>query len=100
MENRPHPDRHLARIRVTVADIRRRTQAGERVDVTGLGRDINMLCEQLAAMPQDEARPYGGALETLVGDLEGIEASLRETWGSLTDRLDALSDGNDDGSTA
>jgi hypothetical protein len=90
MDKQPNPERHIARIRVTLDDLKVRAARGDRVDTTGLGRDVNMLCEQLAAMPADRARPYSDALSDIVADLDDIEGQLKDSYAELTARLDAL----------
>jgi|GEM_PF-3445465 len=91
MQQQPNPDSLIRLIRASMDDLRHRAERGERVDMTALSRDIGALCEQLAVLPANDARPYADELEDLVVDLNGLEARLKETHRELTHRLEALS---------
>jgi hypothetical protein len=99
MATSPSPDQEIARIRHTIARLQQRVEQGERVDLAGLTRDVGGLCEQLAAMPEETARPHAPALEQVMGDLNGLEGLLRNQQADLDKRLSVLSD-QDTGTTA
>lgn len=97
MPTPPDPGRDIARIRATITSLRGRIEGGERVDLAGLTRDVGALCEQLAAMPGEAARPHGPALTDVMNDLNDLEGLLRHLHDDLDQRVAALSDS---GSTA
>ena len=59
-----------------VRDCERRLHAGQSVDLTGLDETTIKLCEEIAALPKDIAKPLADRLEVFVAAIDTMAAVL------------------------
>lgn len=90
MTKRIDPVHEFARLDATLKNYANKVDSGEIVDTTALAKDIEVLCEQLAATPANGAGAFAGDLQELLSGLEGLESALREKFGELQQRLALL----------
>ncbi|MGE5514266.1 MAG: hypothetical protein ACM31D_00435 [Bacteroidota bacterium] len=51
---------------------------GTMVDLSALEGKVRAVCKEVAAMKREEGRPLVPVLETLIGDLNRLEAAIQE----------------------
>ena len=90
MKHRTDPASEFARLDAALQASVKRVADGELVDTSDLARDIEALCEQLAATPADGARHLIGNLQTLLTGLEQLESTLRERCEEFHRRIELL----------
>lgn len=90
MTKRIDPVHELARLDATLQSYATRVDEGEIVDTAILAKDIEVLCEQLAATPANGAHSFADDLQRLLAGLERLESALREKFGELQQRLSVL----------
>jgi hypothetical protein len=61
-----------------VLTARRLLATGTTVDLSALEGKVRAICEQVAAMGRDDGRPLVPMMETLIGDLDRLEAAIME----------------------
>lgn len=90
MKQRIDPAREFDRLDAALASFATKVDNGEQVDTAVLARDVEALCEQLAASPPDGARSFAGNLHSLLAGLECLEQALRSKQEELQQRLTIL----------
>lgn len=61
-----------------VLTARRLLATGTMVDLSALEGKVRAICEEVAAMARDEGRPLVPVMESLIGDLDRLEAAIQE----------------------
>jgi hypothetical protein len=77
----PNPTPTLAAIesmRDTLAVARALVEAGRQVDLTGLDAGTAAICAAVAMLPSDSATPLLPALVALLGEVDGLSATLAQ----------------------
>jgi hypothetical protein len=78
-----HPPDHedlgsaIAELSAMINDTRVMTEAGQLVELDLLAMRIAVLCDAVATLNIDVARPLRPALETLMGELDRLDFALR-----------------------
>jgi hypothetical protein len=95
MTDHVNPTDEIKRVIVAIADMQYRIDRGERVELAVLVRKIENVCDRLATLPADQARPHGQSLALILGSLDGLESSLKTTLDDLNKRLTILSENDE-----
>lgn len=74
----------LTSVTAYVQDCERRVLMGEIMDLQGLDRNIIILCDAIAALPQEEAKTYEDRMATLIEKLEVLAQSMRAQHEKMT----------------
>lgn len=61
-----------------VLTARRLLATGTMVDLSALEGKVRSICDQVAAMGREAGRPLMPAMESLIGDLDRLEAAIQE----------------------
>lgn len=61
-----------------VLTARRLLATGTMVDLSALEGKVRAICDQIATMERDAGRPLIPVMETLIGDLDRLEAAIQE----------------------
>lgn len=61
-----------------VVTARRLLATGTMVDLSALEGKVRAICDQVAAMTREDGRPLVPAMESLIGDLDRLEAAIHE----------------------
>jgi hypothetical protein len=94
MASAPQPDQELNRIRGAIVTAREKLNNEASFDVEPLTGALESMCEQIAALPTDDARAYAAPLQTTLQLLEALEDDIRQAHHELKQRMQAAG-GND-----
>lgn len=61
-----------------VLTARRLLATGTMVDLSALEGKVRAICDQVAGMTREDGRPLVPVMETLIGDLDRLEAAIHE----------------------
>lgn len=61
-----------------VLTARRLLATGTMVDLSALEGKVRAVCEEVATMTREDGRPLVPMMETLIGDLDRLEAAIQE----------------------
>jgi hypothetical protein len=61
-----------------VLTARRLLATGTMVDLSALEGKVRAICEEVAALAREDGRPLVPMMETLIGDLDRLEAAIQE----------------------
>lgn len=90
MKHRTDPASEFSRIETALSASIERVSNGEVVDAGDIARDIEALCERLAATPGDSARGYADSLRALMESLTRLETVLQDKRHEFQQRIALL----------
>lgn len=90
-----NPTEDIKHVIAAIADVQKRIEQGERIDLSNLVQNIENICERLAASPGNQSRLHGKSLTQILKSLDGLESSLKSTLEDLSKRLSLLSEDSD-----
>jgi hypothetical protein len=74
-----------------IGGFRRSAEAGMVIDLSGLDRSVETMCEAIARLPADERRPLKDALVALLDELNALVAALEAQQRNTSEELKGVS---------
>ncbi len=74
-----------------ISDSRKLLKEGAVMELSGLDKEVQRLCDAAMALSEKERATYAGKLQKLLGDLTGLGQELTEYKDSMADEIRKLS---------
>ena len=68
----------MEKLRDSISDAENSVRGGKMVDLTGLDKNVAVICTQAVALPPEDARDIQPLMAELIGNLERLSIALKD----------------------